>query len=78
VNATPEQSHNADGRPVLLPTGTRKSTKKRRMALTGQERQVLLTELAEIAAELDALQERTAELAARVAPRSPVRLARPA
>jgi hypothetical protein len=48
------------------------------MVLTDQERQVLLAELAELAAELDALQERTAELAAQVERRSPVRLARPA
>lgn len=45
---------------------------------TNQERQALIAELAEIAAELDALQGQTAELAVRVAPRSPVRLARPA
>jgi hypothetical protein len=48
------------------------------MALTDQERQVLLAELAEIAAEMDALQERTAQIAARVARRSLMRLARPA
>lgn len=48
------------------------------MTLTDQERQVLLVELAEIAAELDVLQERTAELVAQVAPTSPVRLAQPA
>jgi hypothetical protein len=48
------------------------------MALTEAERQVLLAELTEIAAELDALQERTARITARVARRSPIRLARPA
>jgi hypothetical protein len=46
--------------------------------VVGEERRILLGELAEIAAELDALQERTAEIAARVASRSPIRLARPA
>ena len=52
--------------------------RKRQMALTEAERQVLLAELAEIAAELDALHDRTAQLTERFARRSPVRLARPA
>jgi len=48
------------------------------MALTEQERQVLLAELAEIAAELDLIQERTAGITSRVTRRSSIRLARPA
>jgi hypothetical protein len=63
---------------VLRPAGGRASMRKRQMALTAQERQILLAELAEISAELDEMQERTAELIARVARRSSVRLARPA
>jgi hypothetical protein len=53
-------------------------TRKRQMALTEHERQILFAELAEIAAELDALQERTAEVTARVARRSSIRLAQSA
>ncbi|MGI5233742.1 hypothetical protein [Actinoallomurus sp. CA-142502] len=48
------------------------------MALTEHERQILLAELAEIAAELDALQQRAGEVIERVARRSSLRLARPA
>ncbi|WP_185792094.1 hypothetical protein [Actinoallomurus bryophytorum] len=48
------------------------------MALTEQERLILLAELAEITAELDAIQERTAEITARVARRTSIRLARSA
>lgn len=48
------------------------------MALTEYERQVLLAELAEIAAELDALQQRTDQIIERVARRPSIRLARPA
>lgn len=51
---------------------------KRHTGLTDEERRILLADLAEIAAELDALQERTAEIAARVAPHPSIRLARPA
>jgi hypothetical protein len=52
--------------------------KKRQMALTEHERQLLLAELAEIAADLDELQERAATVTGRVARRSSIRLARPA
>lgn len=48
------------------------------MTLTERERQVLLAELAELAAEIDALQQRTGELIDQVGPRSPIRLARAA
>lgn len=63
---------------ALPPARGRTSMRKRQMALTAQERQILLAELAEIAAELDEMQERTAQLVARVTRRSTVRLARPA
>lgn len=56
----------------------RSPQRKRQMALTEQEREILLAELTEIAAELDALQDRTAQITARVAPRASIRLARPA
>jgi hypothetical protein len=52
--------------------------RKRRMALTEHERQILIAELAQIATELDTLQERTAEVTARVARRSSIRLAQSA
>jgi hypothetical protein len=52
--------------------------RKRQMVLTEQERQVLLADLAEITAELDAIQERTAEITARVARHTSVHLVRPA
>jgi hypothetical protein len=48
------------------------------MVVTERERQILIAELAEISAELDALQERTAEVTARVTRRSAIRLARSA
>ena len=64
--------------PVRDLTSRRQSTRKKQMALTEQERQVLIAELAEIAAELDAIQDRASQLAARVARVSSVRLARPA
>jgi hypothetical protein len=60
------------------PAGGPSPMKKKQMALTEQERQLLLAELAKIAAELDALQERAATVTGRVARRSSVRLARPA
>jgi hypothetical protein len=52
--------------------------RKTQMTLTEQERQVLLAELAEITAEIDALQQRTAEVIERVTPRTSIRLARSA
>lgn len=58
--------------------GSRSPRRKRRMALTEHERQILIAELAQIATELDALQERTAEVAARVARRPSIRLAQAA
>jgi hypothetical protein len=48
------------------------------MALTEQERQALMAELAEIAMELDALQERTTEITSRVARRTSIHLAQSA
>ncbi|TDE26443.1 hypothetical protein [Actinomadura sp. 6K520] len=41
-------------------------TRKRAVGLTEEERQILLTEIAEITAELDELQTRTQDIAARV------------
>lgn len=58
--------------------GDRSPGRKRGIALTEHERQILIAELAQIATELDALQERTAEVTARVARRSSIRLARSA
>jgi hypothetical protein len=63
----------SDGRVIRLHPSTRKV-----MRLTNEERQLLLDELAEIAAELDELQDRTAEIARRVSGPSSVRQARPA
>jgi hypothetical protein len=68
----------SDDFPGLHPAGGRSPMRKRQMALTEQERQVLLADLAEITAELDAIQERTAEITARVARRTSVHLVRPA
>lgn len=48
------------------------------MALTEHERQILIAELAQIGTELDALQERTAEVTARVARPTSIRLAQSA
>ncbi|MDN3356125.1 hypothetical protein [Actinomadura sp. DC4] len=48
------------------------------MALTEHERQVLIAELAEIAADIDALQERAAEVTARVTRPTSIRLAQSA
>jgi hypothetical protein len=48
------------------------------MTLTDTERQILLAELTELAAELDTLQDRTVEITARVTPRSARSLARAA
>jgi hypothetical protein len=48
------------------------------MAITGKERQILMAELAEIAMELEALQERTTEITARVARRPSIHLAQSA
>jgi hypothetical protein len=48
------------------------------MALTEHERQILLAELAEIAAELDALQQRAGDVIERVSHRTSIHLARPA
>jgi hypothetical protein len=62
----------------LHPAGGRSPMRKRQMKLTDHERRILLAELAEIAEELDALQERTAEITARVAPAPALRLARSA
>ena len=59
-------------------TGSRSPTRKRRMPLTEHERAILIAELAQIATELDALQERTAEVTARVARRPSIRLAQSA
>jgi hypothetical protein len=72
---TPESSRDVV---ELGPAASRSPMRKRQMGLTEEERRILLAELAEIAAELDELQERTAEIAARVAPRSSIHLARPA
>lgn len=52
--------------------------RKRQMALTEHERQVLIAELAEIAADIDALQERAAEVTARVTRPTSIRLAQSA
>jgi hypothetical protein len=57
---------------------SRSPRRKRRMALTEHERQILIAELAQIATELDALQERTAEITARVARPTSIRLAKSA
>ena len=58
--------------------GDRSSRRKRGVALTEHERRILIAELAQIATELDALQERAAEVTARVTRRSSIRLARSA
>lgn len=57
---------------MTLPISAHSSmrSRPRPMELTEEERQILLEQLAEIAAELDTLQERTAQIAARVTPRS--------
>ncbi|GLY79729.1 hypothetical protein [Actinoallomurus iriomotensis] len=59
--------------------------RKKPMALTERERQILLAELSEladelteIATQLEALHKRTSQIIDRVAPRSSVRLVRPA
>jgi hypothetical protein len=57
---------------------SRSPGRQRRMALTEHERQILIAELAQITMELDALQERTAEVTARVTRRPPIRLAQSA
>jgi hypothetical protein len=62
----------------LKPADGRPARRKRSTVLTPEERRILIAELAEIAAELDVLQERTAEIAARVAPHTTIHLARPA
>jgi hypothetical protein len=59
-------------------TGSRSPRRKRRMSLTEHERDILIAELAQIAADLDALQERTAEVTARVTHRPSIRLAQSA
>ncbi len=56
----------------------RSPRRKRGVALTEREREILIAELAQIAAELDALQERTAEVTARVTRRGSIRLVRSA
>jgi len=56
----------------------RSPKRKRQMALTEHERQILIAELAEIAADIDALQERTAEVTARVTRPTSIRLAQSA
>ncbi|GAA3214695.1 hypothetical protein [Actinocorallia longicatena] len=61
----------ADGNVVRLHQPT-----KRVIRLTDEERQLLLEELTEITAEIDALSDRAAEIAERV--QDPARLARPA
>jgi ubiquinone biosynthesis protein UbiJ len=53
---------------------TRSTTPRRAIRLTEEERQILLEELAEIAAELDSLQQRAAEMTARVSDPSSTRL----
>lgn len=73
----PDTGDQPDDVRALRPTESRASMRKRQMALTAHGRQLLLTELAEIAAELDALQERAAEITARIAGSS-IRLVRPA
>jgi hypothetical protein len=66
-------------RVLRLDTAHRQATNNKRvMGLTEFERQLLLKELAEITAELDELQHRTAEITARVADPSSARLDRPA
>jgi hypothetical protein len=62
----------------LDPAQRQNTTVKRVMGLTEFERQLLLKELAEISAELHELQDRTAEITARVADPSFARLDRPA
>jgi hypothetical protein len=66
------------GSPPARPVNDPSPMGKRQMALTEHERQVLLAELAEIAAELDALQQRAGQVIERVARRSSIHLARPA
>ena len=56
----------------------RSPQRKRQMGLTEEERRMLLAELAELTAELNALQDRTAQITARVTPRASIRLAHPA
>lgn len=58
------------------PAAGRSPKRKRPMGLTEHERRILLAELAEVAAELDVLNERAVGLAARLASRP--RLIRPA
>jgi hypothetical protein len=48
------------------------------MALTDRERRILLAELADITAEIEAMQQRAAEIAARVTDGPAIRLARSA
>ncbi|GAA2162083.1 hypothetical protein [Actinomadura napierensis] len=55
-----------------------RSNGRRPSRLTEQERQVLLSELAEVTAELNELQARTMEIAARVINTTPTQHVRPA
>lgn len=69
----------ARGPLVVVDQRARRVIRKQVVGLTEFERQLLLKELAEIQAELDALQQRTADLTAQVADDpSPVPLDRPA
>ncbi|SFP73779.1 hypothetical protein SAMN04489713_1178 [Actinomadura madurae] len=57
---------NKASRVVRIPPARRSMTRKKAVALTEEERQILLAELAEIAAELDELHARTRQITARV------------
>ena len=60
-----------------MPRARSKAT-RRAVRLTEEERQTLLTELAEVTAELNQLQARTMEIAARVISTTPAQHVRPA
>jgi hypothetical protein len=61
-----------------LRTRGRARARKRQMTLTDQERRILLAELADISAEIAAMQERVDQIATRVTAGAAIRLARSA
>jgi hypothetical protein len=58
--------------PRVVPIDARHAQKRNTAGLTESERQLLLDEIAQIAAELNELQRRAAQIAGRVAPEASV------
>lgn len=68
-----DRRRSPDANRVVPLDSPRLRSRTRPIGLTDEEREILLAELAEIAAELDELQTRTAEIRARVNRASPHR-----